>query len=227
LNILSVDTSGGACSVAVFHDECLAAEEYINNGMNHSTVLMDTIDQVFHVSGMAVGQMDLFAVSAGPGSFTGLRIGMSTIKAFAQVGKKPIAAINTLDLLAANFEGFPDIVCPMIDARQGRVYACAYKLGKKIRNDSIYMAEELAASFSEEQANQPILLLGDGADIYEKYFKDRFFDLQVAPGFLRYQRASAAMRLALAAYHKGKVFSCFDARLNYFAQSQAERSLRG
>ncbi len=225
MNILSIDTSGGACSAATSRDGALVAEKYMHIGFNHSVVLMPLVDDLLRTAGVSMQEIGLFAVTIGPGSFTGLRIGVSTVKAFAQATGKPVAPVGTLDLLAQNFSAFPGILCPMLDARRDRVYTCVYRQGKKILQDTVEPIGSLAERLSKEPA-QPLLFLGDGVDVYKDFFTASFPRALFAPEFLRYQRASAAMDLAAAAFAEGRALSCFDVRLQYLTKSQAERNLR-
>lgn len=223
MRLLSIDTSGAVCSAAVFEQERLISEIYLHHHLNHSAVLMELVDECLERAECKLSQIDYFAVSIGPGSFTGLRIGIGTIKAFSQATGKGIAAISSLDLLAQNAPEQRGVVCALMDARNRRVFAAIYENGKKILEDCVLELEELKAKFSP---NQPIYFVGDGALAYLDDLKKSFPDCAFAPSQFCLQRASAAYPLALAAIQQGKLLTSQQAKLNYLVQSQAERNLK-
>ena len=110
MKILALDTSGRACSAAVAEDETLLCEVYIDRGLTHSVTLLPAVEDCLLRAGIAMGEMDAFAAAVGPGSFTGLRIGVNTVKAMAQAQGKPVLAVSTMDALAANAAGTGGLV---------------------------------------------------------------------------------------------------------------------
>lgn len=221
MKLLSIDTSGAACSVAVFADGRLKSEEYRHHQLNHSAVLLGMIDSCLAKAGHRVSEMDAFAVSIGPGSFTGLRIGIGTVKAFAQATGKKIAGVSTLDLLAQNAPEARGVVCPLIDARNNRVFTAVYEDGKKLTEEAVLSLEELGETLP---AGKPAYFLGDGALAYRSFLEESFSGCAIAPCNLCLQRASGAYSLALTAIEQGRLLTCEEAKLNYLVQSQAERN---
>ncbi len=126
MRVLSVDTATRVCSVAVVENQGLLAELTVNHGHTHSTHLMPMIDQLLSQCRLSVHDLDGFAVTIGPGSFTGLRIGLSTVKGLAFATGKPAAGVSALEVLAHQFSCAGRPICSMIDARKGEVYAAGY-----------------------------------------------------------------------------------------------------
>jgi tRNA threonylcarbamoyladenosine biosynthesis protein TsaB len=151
--------------------------------MRHSSLLIPAIDRVVKNAGMKVRDIDLFCVSIGPGSFTGLRIGVVTVKGLALTLNKRIAAIPTLDVIAYNAEGFKGLICPILDARKGKVYSCLYRSdGRSIIRLTKYMlipAEELV----KKVRGKAVMFLGDAAEkvsVKEGYLRDWYPRAEVA-----------------------------------------------
>jgi tRNA threonylcarbamoyladenosine biosynthesis protein TsaB len=165
--LLAVDTSTKSCSVAVAEDETLIAEINKVNGDTHSNHLMDMINSVISLSGLKVKDLDGFAVTKGPGSFTGLRIGISTIKGLALASGKPIVGISTLEALAFQFAFSTYHICPMLDARKGEVYFSLQKFEDNILKTEIsenVMNPEKVLNYIKG----PCIFVGDGALIYNE-----------------------------------------------------------
>ncbi|HQJ36405.1 MAG TPA: tRNA (adenosine(37)-N6)-threonylcarbamoyltransferase complex dimerization subunit type 1 TsaB, partial [Bacillota bacterium] len=126
MKILAVDTSTSAATAAIMEDDRLISEYILNISRAHSQKIMGIIEELFDKSGVKPAEIDLYACSAGPGSFTGLRIGASIIKAMAQTFDKPVVGVPTLDALACNLYNCTGLVCPMLDAQRGMVYSSLY-----------------------------------------------------------------------------------------------------
>ncbi len=221
MKLLLIDTSGALCSAAVAEGETILSECCTNNGLTHSATLMERIDGVLKAASATLTDMDAFAVTAGPGSFTGLRIGLSTAKAFSQVTGKPVLALSTLSLLAENFLGLYDAVCPVMDARAGRVYTALFRRGTRVEPDGVMELADLSSFIGAEER---VLFTGDGVDQYAPALKILFPNAVFAPGNMRYQKASFGAGLALRDYEKGLVYDAKSLRVNYLVKSQAERN---
>ncbi|MFA6413431.1 MAG: tRNA (adenosine(37)-N6)-threonylcarbamoyltransferase complex dimerization subunit type 1 TsaB [Syntrophales bacterium] len=126
MNILAIDTSGVTASVALLQDETVLAEMFLNLGRNHSEILLPSIDHLLTATGLELRAIDVFACTVGPGSFTGIRIGVGTIKGLALAADRPVVGLSALEVLAMNAMGFQGKICPMIDARREQVYAGLY-----------------------------------------------------------------------------------------------------
>ena len=129
MNILALDTSGPVAGVAILKNGEAAYEAMAVNRFTHSVSLMPMVEEGFARSGLAIRDIDLFAVTAGPGSFTGVRIGVSTVKGLAHGAQKPCIGINALEALASGVPYYGGTVCPIQDARAGQVYGAAFKAG--------------------------------------------------------------------------------------------------
>ena len=127
MKILSIETAGNICAVAVTEDDKLIKEEILNDGNTHSVKLMPLLDKLLSEADTKISDIDLFACDIGPGSFTGIRIGVSTIKAFMDVTNKKALGISSLEILAENIEENEDIVCALIDAKNENVYYGFFK----------------------------------------------------------------------------------------------------
>ncbi|MBR0121916.1 MAG: tRNA (adenosine(37)-N6)-threonylcarbamoyltransferase complex dimerization subunit type 1 TsaB [Clostridia bacterium] len=226
MKILAVDSSAKSASAAVTQDEKLVAESFVNVGLTHSETLMPMIHSVLKNAGTDIKDIDAFCVTVGPGSFTGIRIGISAVKGLAQPRNKPCFGISTLDAMAYNSEDFNGIICCVMDARCSQVYnalyKCSGKLIKRLTPDVAISLEELYNILKE--FNDNILLTGDGAQISYSYLKDRLANVYLACEQTRFQRAYGAVSAAL----KLQAEPCGAAELNpvYLRPSQAERELK-
>lgn len=224
--ILAVDTSSVVVSVAVMDNEQLIYEAYCHHDRNHSEVLMSLIEDALLKSEVHQKDLDLIAVSGGPGSFTGLRIGISTVKGLAQAIEKPVVSVPTLDALAWNIIGMDGLVCPIMDARRGQVYTCLYnRKGAEFNKLMPYSAlpvTQLAEHLSGYK--QPIIFVGDGLRVHRKRIKELMGDAAFfAPGYLACQRASAIAWLGRQEALAGNVLHYQELKPFYLRQSQAEQ----
>jgi len=226
MTILAIDTSSTVATAAVMRGETLLGELILNNGKTHSQKLMPLVNELFKGLDMDIGEIDLFAASVGPGSFTGLRIGIVTIKAMAYSAGKPVISVPTLDALAVNACSFKGLICPIMDARNKQVYTALYRPDIKVpQRITEYMGitvDELSQLILEQ--NQEAIFVGDAVGLYEDYFKTRLGELcTIAPSSLRLQRAACVAQVAMERANEGKLESCFDMKPFYLRKSQAER----
>ena len=135
MNILMIDTSGPACGVAIMADGRLVYEAELTHRQTHSQRVMPMVDTALQMSDMTAADMDVFGAVVGPGSFTGVRIGVSTVKALAHAANKPCVAVDALEALAANVTAFDGVVCPILDARAQQVYGAIFKRGERLTED--------------------------------------------------------------------------------------------
>jgi len=172
MKILAVDTSARSCGVAIAEKDILIAELINESGETHSKHLMNMIERMFEISRLKPFDMDGFSVTKGPGSFTGLRIGISSVKGLAAATGKPVAGISTLDALAAQVPETSYLICTMIDARKGEVYSSRYRyIGGLVKKES--KEENLLPGKAIEDINEPCLFTGDGAHAYTKVIEDK------------------------------------------------------
>lgn len=172
MKILAIDTSGPNCSISILEDDKLIADFTVNNGTTHSQNLVPMIEQVQSFSNVDLADIDTFACSIGPGSFTGLRIGLATIKGFALSLNKKVICVPTLLALAYNVSHFDGIICSILDARNDNVYAGLYKNenGKPVLITD-YVADHidvLIQTIKTQQFSSPILFVGDGVNVYKE-----------------------------------------------------------
>ena len=222
--LLSFDTSGPPCSAALLADDRLLGEIVINSALTHSETIMPAVDELLSRENLTCADVDLFAVAAGPGSFTGVRIGVCAAKGMAHAAGKPCARVNSLAALAAGLPFVPGVVCPILDARREQVYCAAYRwtgaaLPEKILPDAALPLTELLKALPE---NEIITFTGDGAAVHEARIRALLGErARFAPPHARVLRASSA------AYWARLDSSChMEARLLtpiYLRAPQAER----
>ena len=212
--ILAIDTTGKVCSTAVSKDGKLLSEEYRDVGLTHSASLMPMIETVLGSAGVDISDIDRIAVSNGPGSFTGVRIGVCAAKALAHARGIPICGISTLEAMSHNIAHFDGTVVPMIDARRGEVYAAAFRDGKRIMPDTAGPIEQILDKIEDK-----IICLGDGATaLHDRIIKLRP-DALFAPANLAFQRAGSSALLA----EKTEPHTYCEIKPHYLRESGAER----
>jgi tRNA threonylcarbamoyladenosine biosynthesis protein TsaB len=199
--ILAVDTSGPACGVAIARDEQVIYEGLAVNKHTHSASLLPMIDEALRRCGLAVRDIDLFAAVTGPGSFTGVRIGVSTIKGMAHGAGKPCAGVNALQALAAGISGTGALICPIQDARAGQVYGAAFMSGMPPQRALPDRAAKLDAYLDDATRcasdGQTLCFVGDGVLTYREAIVDALGDRAVfPPAHLALLRPSSAALLA-------------------------------
>ncbi len=228
MKILALDSTAGPASAAILEDGKLLGEYFINTRQTHSQTLLPMVESVLQCTGSTLEEIGLFAVSAGPGSFTGVRIGVACIKGLAFPKDTLCAGVSTLEAMAYNLVDREGILCAVMDARCGQVYNALFAAdGKKltrITEDRALAAEELAQECKKYE--QPIFLVGDGAELC--YNKDSFQQLNVElpPQPLRYQRAWGVALAAGKAYQEGKAVVPAQLAPVYLRLPQAERELK-
>ena len=225
MKVLSIDTSSKTASAAVFDDDILLGEFLLNTPIKHSQKLMPMIESLLGMLGLRVKDIGLILACEGPGSFTGVRIGLSTVKAFAQVCDIPVITDTSMAILAGAFQTYRGIIIPVIDAKRGDVYFgemyweknMLYKIDEGTEN-----IVELLNRISGKYLDKEILLIGDGVSIYKdeisKYLKHPAFAL--AGGDSDIPRASSLKYLM---YKTEDKISYKEVRANYMRKSQAER----
>jgi tRNA threonylcarbamoyladenosine biosynthesis protein TsaB len=226
MKVLAIDSSSVVAGAAILDDDRLLCEAYHHHKRNHSEILMPLVEEALDSSGLAPDQIDLFAVSSGPGSFTGLRIGISTIKGLAQALEKPVAAVPTLDALAYNIAYTDALVCPIMDARREQVYTSLYRREEngysRILPYSAVPVEQLKKELLAFR--QPILFVGDGIPAYRNMLMEMMgASALFAPPYLAYQRASVIACLGRRYALAGESIDCRDLQPFYLRQSQAEQ----
>lgn len=202
MKILAIDTSGPVCGVAVMKDGAIAYEASAINRMTHSVNLLPMIDTACQSAGLTIAELDRIAVMSGPGSFTGVRIGVSTVKGLAHANNTPCVAVDALEAMAEGAGAFDGVICPIQDARAGQVYGAAFKAGavrpERLMDDIPLKLEEYVEAI--KAFGERFLFLGDGMPVHraklEKLLGDAAVFAKPQLAFLR--PASAAYLASLA-----------------------------
>lgn len=167
MKLLAVDTSGPVCGVSVLVDGVIRYECAVQNKLTHSANLMPMVDTALSASSLSLSDLDRLAVVVGPGSFTGVRIGVSTVKALAHGAGKPCVAVNALEAMAAGVTEFSGVICPIQDARAGQVYSAAFSAAlplERLLPDAPMKLEDYVAAISA--IGDRFLFLGDGMPVH-------------------------------------------------------------
>ena len=228
MKTLAIDTSTMMASCALLDEDRLLGEFSLNQEMTHSENLVPMTKEMLDNLNLKVEDIDLFGVAIGPGSFTGLRIGIATVKSFAHVFDRPIVGVSTLEGLAFNLP-YNGYIVPMIDARRDRVYTGIYhRINGNLINvvePTIMEVEELLGLLKEDY--EKIIVNGNGTFIYRDIILNILKDkVDIAPINLNSCRASSIAELALAKYKEGYRDNYYDLVPNYLRESQAQRELR-
>ena len=226
MKILAVDASGQVASVAVATENGILAEYSVDYLKTHSQTLLPMIDEVLKMTDTDKMTLDAIAVSEGPGSFTGLRIGVATVKGLAAALDKPVIAVPTLEMLAGNFLGSGELICPMMDARRNQVYTTVYRCeGEKLIPVVAQKAcalDEILAELNDLQ--QKVVLLGDGVDAYKAQISAGLtVEYRMAALHQKRQRAGSLATLALQKAENGQTIPGSELVPEYLRLSQAER----
>ncbi len=221
LKILAIDTAGATCSVAIDRDGVEVSEIIRDRGKTHARVVMHLVDQALRAAGMKTADIDAYAVTVGPGSFTGLRIGLAAVKGLAFSQNKPIAGISTLDALAAPIFNSTADICAMIDARRGEVYTALYR-----REAGRLISHRPAAALSPDKALaeifRPTIFVGDGAAAYRNLILSRSLEGAVlAAPDQHVLRASVVARLGREKILEGLAADAYRLMPLYLRESDA------
>ena len=229
MKILGVDSTATAASAAVYADGKLLAVNFSNTGLTHSQTLLPMIDIVLKTAGISVGEIDCFAVSNGPGSFTGVRIGVSVVKGLAQPINKKCLGFSTLEVISKPLENTGVYAVAVMDARCNQVYTaqfdCNNGLDRKTPDEAISIAD---LTEQLKTVDGRVMLIGDGALLCYNKMKDELPDIQIAPLNIRYQSASSVCLIASEILEKDENVSVSPDELLpcYLRLSQAERELK-
>lgn len=226
MNILAIDASALAGSVAYFKEGKLVGEYYICHKLTHSETIMPMLEHLKSLIGIELETLDAIAVTSGPGSFTGLRIGVTTAKALALALNVPIVGIPTLDALAHNMTLVDAMICPIMDARRNQVYTAVYKWkGEALERITDHLACDMDEHLDYlKTLDEKVIFLGDGVDVHRERIVEKLGDKAIfAPLFLNLQRASVLGEAACKAYEKGEACDAATFVPIYLRKSQAER----
>lgn len=226
MKILALDSSGIVASVAVVENDILLAEYTVNYKKTHSQTLLPMLDEVTKMIELDLDSVDAIALAAGPGSFTGLRIGAATAKGLGLALEKPLIAIPTVEAIAYNLYDAKGLICPLMDARRNQVYTGIYRYEN---HELVTVKDQMAVPVTElledlSELGEPVIFLGDGVPVYRdvisRTMKNPF---SFAPAHLNKQRAGAVAALGLKYLQKGKIQNAAEHVPEYLRMSQAER----
>jgi len=226
MKILALDSSGLVASVAVVTEEKTIAEYSVNYKKTHSQTLLPMLDVIAGMIDLDLTTIDAIAVAAGPGSFTGLRIGSATAKGLGLALDKPLVAVPTLEGLAYNACGRPGLICPIMDARRGQVFQALYRFRE---NEIETVTEQTTIDMLElieslNRRGEQVFFLGDGVSAHrEKIEQNMTAPYTLAPPNMNSQRAASVGTLALKYYAAGKTQTAAEHTPVYLRLSQAER----
>lgn len=227
MRILGIESSSMVASVAVVTDGVTTAEYTVNFKKTHSQTLLPMIDEVVRMLELDLAEIDGIAVSGGPGSFTGLRIGSATAKGLGLALDKPLIHVPTIDAMAYNFFGASALICPMMDARRMQVYTGLYHCDRElevVKEPCCILVDELLAELNER--GERVIFLGDGVPMAEGRIRELLtvpFDF--APAHLNRQRAASVAALGAKYFLEGRTETAMEHAPDYLRKAQAEQEL--
>ncbi|MBR4760641.1 MAG: tRNA (adenosine(37)-N6)-threonylcarbamoyltransferase complex dimerization subunit type 1 TsaB [Lachnospiraceae bacterium] len=230
MKLAAIESSGLVASVAILSDGVLLAEYSVDYKKTHSQTLLPMFEEIVQMTETDPKSLDAIAISAGPGSFTGLRIGSATAKGLGLALDIPLVEVPTLQAMAYQAYGFAGLVCPMMDARRGQVYTGLYGFDKEgfpteVVSQQVCGCEEMIARINE--AGERVLLMGEGSDVYRQKIEEGLsVPFAFAPPHMARQRAGAVASLGAGLFAQGKVISSDQHAPVYLRLSQAERELK-
>ncbi len=224
MKVLAIDTATNVASVAVTENGKLIGEYTINNKKKHSQLIMVLIEKLLSDLSLSVSDIDLFAVANGPGSFTGLRIGVAAMKALAHSMSKPIVGVSTLEALAYSVPWCEHIIIPIMDARRDNVFTASY-----IWDDEFHALSDIESMTIQECVADcgellDVLFIGDGVEVHRNYIKEQLGDrAYFPPSALCETKASSVAMLAEEKFKSGNYDTYLSLKPLYLKKSQAER----
>ncbi len=226
MRVLAIDTSTNAASAAIMEDDLLLGEYILNHKQTHSQKLMVMVEQILSDLELAARDIDVYAAAVGPGSFTGLRIGVETVKALAHAAGKRVVSVGTLEALAYNVPYTGHVIVPVMDARRKNVYAAAYMWDGELREISAPDGITVEECVGECGKFGGVVFVGDGAAIHREYIKEKLGERAVFPhGAVMSARASSVAAIAAKRAKEGKTQSYLEMKPFYIKKCQAEKEL--
>lgn len=229
MRILGIDSSSLVASVAIVTDDIMTAEYTINYKKTHSQTLLPMIDTISKMIELDLSTIDAIAVAAGPGSFTGLRIGSATAKGLGLALDKPLISVPTLEAMAYNLYGTEGLICPIMDAKRNQVYTGIYEYFenelREIKKQTAINIQELIEDLNK--IGRKVTFVGDGIPVYKEMIENTLkIPFAFAPAHLNRQRGGAIASLGAIYLKKGLIDTAADHKPDYLRVSQAERELK-
>ncbi len=224
MKILSVDSSSVSASVAITEKGVTLAENFINNGLTHSQTLMPMVEKTLNDANVSAKDIELFAITNGPGSFTGVRIGIASVKGMADALNKKCVVVSTLEAIAEPLKNEDCIACAVMDARCNQVYTAIFQNGKRLCEDKAVLIDELGVEL--KNYNKKVVFIGDGSVLCYEKLKDVVTDCEMADENIRYIHASSIGRIAEEMVNNGEMpIDSANLVPFYLRLPQAEREL--
>ena len=229
MKILAIDSSAKTASVAILEDNKVLVDYFINAGLTHSQTLAQMVESSLKNINLTSKDMDYFAVTGGPGSFTGVRIGISLVKGITLPLDKPCVLLSVLESIAYNFIKDNAVICAVMDAKCNQVYNALFEIKDgdltRLCEDRAIMIDELKSDIINKYNDcEKIILAGDGADLCMEQLKN-IKNLKLAPNNLKYQRASSVALNAAFKINQGKIYTVDEILPIYLRMPQAQREL--
>lgn len=228
MKVLAIDSSAKSASVCILEDEKILGEFFINTKLTHSETLMPMVSSLLKNTHIDINSIDVFAISSGPGSFTGIRIGIAAIKGMSFALNKPCVGVSTLEAMAYNFKGSNCIVSAVMDARREQVYNAIFRADCndiiRLTSDRAISIEDLNREIKSEYSEENIVFVGDGADLCYNKFNKFGLMINLAEEHIKYQRASGVAIAALKKIINNQVVSSDKLMPIYLRPSQAEQN---
>lgn len=222
MNLLAIDTSTASCSVAMFKGDHLVGEDVFTEGKTHSSHLLPMVHRILLEGGSDISRMDGIAITRGPGTFTGLRIGLSTAKGLATAIQVPVVGVSSLAALAFPFRQLDRPVVAMIDARRGEIYHAGYRCGNPVAPTSVGAPETVAAVLPEDA-----ILVGSGATLYRHVFESRCPCVRFADPCQHMIRAASVGMLAMKRFNEQDMDAIEALIPDYIRKSDAQIQMPG
>ena len=225
MKILAIDTSSSNCSIAILENQKIIGNFNINIGKTHSETLLPLVDELLKLIDVDLNEIDAFACCVGPGSFTGIRIGIATIKGLAISLNKPVVSVTSLESLCFNVPHFNGIVCSILNANNNNVYSAFYSSNNSIEMIGDYHTDSIDELIKEaKNFKENIMFVGDGATFYHDTIKDALQDKAFfVPSHFNDQSAVSVAMVAIEKLNKNIVDSAYTVEPVYLRKSQAER----
>lgn len=223
MRILAIECASVSASVAVTEDDRCLCSDFVKSGLTHSQTLMPMLEKMLMENSIDINSIDMFACTAGPGSFTGVRIGVSALKGLAEFNKKPCFCVSTLESICYPHRNFDGVVCAVMDARCNQVYTASFSGQNRLFDDEAILIEELGEKL--KKLKKRIIFAGDGAELVYNKLKDTL-DCCIADESVRYPTAESVAKLAFEKTQSGdKPFDAEKLLPVYLRLPQAQREL--
>ena len=223
MNTLAIDTSGKSAGIAILSDHAVLYEIYLNTGLNHSLILLPELDRALKAINMELKDLDLLVTTTGPGSFTGLRIGLSTVKGMALSLQKPLVGVSTLEALVQNICAEDILICPVLNGPMDEIYTALYRYQSGsgydcILNDRVTLIPSLIKNI-----DGPVLFLGEGAVRWKRQLMEALpKEARFVPESFNICRTSVIAGIGLQKFHRGETQDMVTLIPSYLRLSEAE-----